>query len=154
TVAGDAGTDEGNAVTGRVIPVINHEPEKGRLHSVRLGLAALTASTTPASDWKAILILNVDQPRSAPLLRRLAEAHFNLAHEITGPTHQGRHGHPVIFARVLRNEILAASEQAEGLRAVVRSDPARVTWWPTDDPTVLLDLNTPDDYSRAAPETR
>jgi molybdenum cofactor cytidylyltransferase len=66
---------------------------------------------------------------------------------IVVPTHAGRRGHPVLFARAVFDELLTAPND-EGARAVVRKDPTRVLAVPVDDPAVLEDFNTPEDYKQ------
>ena len=61
------------------------------------------------------------------------------------PVHAGRRGHPVLFGRAVFDELLAVPE-GEGARSVVRADPSRVFMVPVDDPAVLEDFNTPEEY--------
>ena len=148
-----AGADRVIAVVSRAdvgiveapaLAVPNPHPELGKLTSLRLGLSA-------AEECEGILLLAVDQPREAALLAALVDAHFRIGREITVPLHRGRRGHPNVYAWSLRDEMLAASEETEGLRGIVRADRSRVAEWETDDSTVGLDLNSPEEYERARP---
>ncbi len=64
------------------------------------------------------------------------------------PVHAGRRGHPVLFGRAMFDELLAVPKgsESEGARSVVRADPGRVFMVPVDDPAVLEDCNTPEEY--------
>jgi CTP:molybdopterin cytidylyltransferase MocA len=135
---------DADLVEAPAVPIRNLHPERGRTHSLRLGLSAL-------EPCAAILLVSVDQPRGPALLTNLVDAHFGNERAITIPVHRGRRGHPVVYSRSLLAEMLAASEEKEGLRGIVRADRARIAEWETDDPTVGLDLNTPDEYERARP---
>src|SRR5579884_3181095 len=72
--------------------VVNAAYREGRAGSVRAGAQALTAGT------KAIVILNVDQPRPAAVIRALIGAHLRGGNLITVPVYQGRRGHPAVLA--------------------------------------------------------
>jgi len=51
----------------------------------------------------------------------------------------------VLFGRAVFDELLVVPE-GEGARLVVRADPSRVFMVPVDDPAVLEDFNTPEEY--------
>lgn len=124
--------------------VLNLRYRTGKSSSVRAGLRHVEPQV------EGILVLAVDQPRSAGVMRRIVAAHRELGSLITYPTHRGRGGHPVIFSRVLLPELMGIRESRQGLREVVerhRSEAARIE---VDDPEVLLDLNVPEDYRRVA----
>jgi len=114
----------------------------GKAGSVRVGLAAIT------SNPGAILLLAVDQPRPASLIRSLIEAHRHAHATITLPVHEGRRGHPLIFDRALLPELMAIDEASLGVRAVVERHASAINAVPVTDPMACLDLNTPDDVER------
>jgi molybdenum cofactor cytidylyltransferase len=60
-------------------------------------------------------------------------------------THQGRHGHPVIFAATLFPALRRADPKV-GARALLHQDPSRVRNLEVDDPGVLRDFDWPTDY--------
>jgi molybdenum cofactor cytidylyltransferase len=129
------------AAGGRVI--VNPGYRAGRAGSVRAGAAAL------ADDVRAVVTLNVDQPRRAALVRCILDAHLAGGAAITTPEEGGRRGHPVIFAGSLLAELRAVTEETEGLRAVVRRHSGRRRIVPVDDPAIHLEFNTPDEYAAA-----
>jgi molybdenum cofactor cytidylyltransferase len=124
------------------IPVFNAAYAAGRAGSVRVGARAVPDDT-------AVLVLGVDQPRPAAVARALIAAYRAGGAAITVPLHAGRRGHPVLFAPWLLPELQAVTEAEEGLRAVLRAHARAVHEHPMDDPRVLLDLNTPEDYREA-----
>ena len=64
----------------------------GKTTSIKVGLQALDAADDPQGS---ILMLNVDQPRSAAVIRQVLRAHHdNRDALITIPTCQGKGGHP------------------------------------------------------------
>ena len=115
----------------------------GKVSSILAGLQAAPEDAT------AVLLLAVDQPRPAALLRALVEAHRAAGARITVPAHLGHRGHPVIFDASLREELRAIDEATQGIRAVLRRHAAEVYEVPFEDAAVLLDLNTPEDVAGA-----
>ena len=110
---------------------------EGKASSVRVGVAA-----SPANH--AVLIIGVDQPRPAGLLRALI-AEPPPADAIVIPTYDGRRGHPPLFGPGLRAELLAVQEETFGLRAVLRRHAAAIRHVETGDPITLVNLNAPED---------
>jgi molybdenum cofactor cytidylyltransferase len=131
------------------LAVVAHNPDyrTGKVSSILAGLRRV------APDATCIVILAVDQPRSADTLRRLLEAHDQSKASISVPTFEDHRGHPLIFDASLLPELLAINEATMGVRAVVERDGARVREHDLGDPNVLLDLNTPIDVQRAAART-
>ncbi len=64
------------------------------------------------------------------------------------PTFQGKRGHPVIFARRLYEELLAAPLD-KGARTVVWAHADEVLEVPTDEEGVVLNLNDPETFRKA-----
>lgn len=123
--------------------VLNADYRSGRAGSIRVGAAAVAPSV------RALVTLNVDQPRPATVIGRVIEAHLGGAALITTPEHGGRRGHPVVFDGMLLSELGAVTEEQEGLRAVVRRHAARRQIVALDDPVIHLEFNTPDEYAAA-----
>jgi len=121
--------------------VLNPVYQLGRAGSLRAGAKAVHREAS------AIVILNVDQPRPAELIRSLLEAHTAAA-SATRPAHGERHGHPVVLAGRLQTELLAATDDERGLRGVLDAHAADIVDVPSDE-RCLLDLNTPADYEAA-----
>lgn len=122
--------------------VVNPEPDRGQLSSLLAGLEA-------AGDVDALLVTLVDVPFVAPsTVAAVVEAHARTRAPIVRPARGGRHGHPVIFDRVLFDALRAAPLEA-GARHVVRAHEAAVVNVPVDDDGAFLDVDTPGDYQDA-----
>jgi molybdenum cofactor cytidylyltransferase len=97
----------------------------------------------------AILVLAVDQPRPAALIRRLRQAQELSDALITVPSFGGRHGHPTIFRRELFPEMRDIREETQGLRAVRHRHRERTQAIETATRIPLIDINTPEEYQDA-----
>lgn len=123
--------------------VVNAAYRAGRAGSIRAGALALP------DDARAIIALNVDQPRDAGLIRRVLDLHRAGDGLITTPEYDGRRGHPVVFAGSLLCELRQVSEESEGLRAVLRRHADRRRIVAVDDPAIHIEFNTPEEYEAA-----
>ena len=123
---------------------LNPDYLQGKTTSLKVGVAALV--NQQVSD---VLLLNVDQPRGADTVRSLLERHLTSSYRITIPTHGGKGGHPILIAAELLPELAEIEEESQGLKAVVRRHAEATERFEVDDPTVLLDLNTPEQYQKA-----
>src|SRR5206468_5373262 len=65
---------------------------------------------------------------------------------IVVPVHEGRRGHPVLFAARLIPELLAAPLD-QGARAVVRAHADELLEVPAPAPGILADIDTPELYA-------
>ncbi len=69
------------------------------------------------------------------------------------PTFGERRGHPVIWGSALFDDLLEDRDATrEGARAVLRKHQRQVISVPVDDPAVIDELNTPEDYERLVRE--
>ena len=123
---------------------LNSDYLQGKTTSLKAGVAAL--SGRKASD---VLLLNVDQPRDTATLRTLLEQHQSSAHLISIPTHSGKGGHPILIAAELIPELGDIEEESQGLLAVVRRHAGATERFELEDPSLLWDLNTPEQYQQA-----
>jgi molybdenum cofactor cytidylyltransferase len=132
------------AAAPRARAVHNAAYRTGKVSSIKIGLAAISP------EAGAIMLLAVDQPREANLLRAIVEAHFAAGGLITVPAQGGHRGHPVIFDRGLLPELLAITEETQGIRAVMRAHLRDTREAAVSDRAVHLDLNSPADLEDAA----
>ena len=123
--------------------VENRDYRKGRASSVVAGVREVSI------DSKALLLLNVDQPRPSWLIDEVVDAHLEGTWKITIPVHKGRRGHPTVFDGSLRGEMLSITEEGLGLKQVVRQDGGRVGNVEVSSGLIYLDMNTPEEYERA-----
>jgi molybdenum cofactor cytidylyltransferase len=127
----------------RITIVYNPDWPRGQLSSIKAGLAAVS----PDSD--AVVVHLADHPLVKPeTFRALAREYERTLKPIVSARHDGRRGHPVLFARSIFAELFAAPED-RGARVVVNADPDRVVYADVDDPGVVLDLDTPADLANA-----
>ena len=124
--------------------VVNPDYLQGKTTSIKSGLRAVSA------DADAILLLAVDQPRTASIVSAVVRAHASGDCLITSPRYQGHGGHPLIFAASLRDELASISEEKQGIREVFQAHRDSVQEYALDDPQIRLDLNTPEAYEDAA----
>ncbi len=120
--------------------IINENYREGRASSLRTGADAVMGAET-------IVIISVDQPRSAAVTRRLLAEHTS---GITVASHRGRRGHPVILDGALLVELREVDETTQGLRAVLARHAPDVREIAFESAAVLLDLNTSEDYRQAS----
>lgn len=121
----------------------NPDAESGQLSSVLAGLRLADRPGVPG-----VLVIPVDMPLVAPAtVARLLERFRAGTAPVVRPVHGGRHGHPVIFNRSVFDELRRADPSA-GARAVVRAHGRAVADVEVDDPGVLQDVDTPEDYAR------
>jgi molybdenum cofactor cytidylyltransferase len=122
--------------------VVNPDPDRGQLSSLVCGIQAIDLAEPAA------LMTLVD----IPLVRTATVASLLQAWErdravLVRPLHQGLHGHPVIFGRALLDALVRA-DLAHGAKPVVRSFARHAVSVPVDDPGVLIDFDTPEEYAR------
>ena len=127
---------------------LNEDYLQGKTTSLKAGVAALVGQQL--SD---VLLLNVDQPRSADTVRTLLERHRASPSQITIPTHGGKGGHPIFIAAELLPELAEIEEETQGLKAVVRRHADVTERFELDDQSLLWDLNTPEEYQKALDTT-
>ncbi len=142
----------------RVRQVFNPDYRQGKTTSIRAGLRALAGVSHAEDD--SLLLLNVDQPRSAETIRRVIALHGRgnsgsrggfqtRPYLVTIPTYGGKGGHPVVLSASLIPEMAEISEDTLGLKAVIRGHAAETRRVEVDFPEILLDLNTPEEYETA-----
>jgi molybdenum cofactor cytidylyltransferase len=152
----DAGVDDVYVVTGHrayevqarvrgphVHRVLNPHYKLGKSTSVKAGLAGLPEGAG------AIVLLAVDQPRPAWLIRQVLESHRAKHALITCPRYKGHGGHPLVFDGSLAVELDTISEETHGVRSVIKAHADQVNWVDVDTPLARMDLNTPEAYEEA-----
>lgn len=111
-------------------------------------LAAGVARTRDAEGW---IVALGDMPLiDAATFRAVAEA-VQQGALIAAPIlrQTNARGHPVGFAKALRDELLALDGD-EGARSVIQRHKDRVVSIPVDDRGIVVDIDTPDDLDAAA----
>ncbi len=103
-------------------------------------LAAAVLATPEAQGW---LIALADMPFIAPGTIECVAEQLAQGASIVAPCHQGRRGHPVGFSRRWL-EALSALQGDQGARDILVAHADEVQLWDTQDPGVLIDVDTPD----------
>lgn len=123
--------------------VENAHADRGQLSSLIAGLDAVDHPGV-----RAILVMPVDIPLvRAETIRAVKAAFLASGAPIVRAVHGGGHGHPVIFARRVFDELRRA-DPGVGARSVLRAHTHDLLDVEVDDAGMLRDVDTPDDYER------
>jgi CTP:molybdopterin cytidylyltransferase MocA len=127
------------------ILVENLDADSGPIGSLRAALAALKP-VRPTG----VLVWPVDVPHvRLATVERLMATRERTAAPVVLPTFAGRRGHPVIWGESLFAELEASpAATRDGARALVHAYADQIAAVPVDDPAVIDDIDTPDDYER------
>jgi molybdenum cofactor cytidylyltransferase len=139
----------------------NRDWQSGQSSSIRAGLSALTPPPSPfplSQSWErrrgkggrgevgAAIFLLADQPQVTPsVLRALVERHSLDLSFIVAPQVQGQRANPVLFDRVTFPDLLALTGDGGG-RGIFSKHPVTTLLW--HDESLLLDVDTPEDYKK------
>jgi molybdenum cofactor cytidylyltransferase len=127
----------------RARAVINPNPRSEQAASLRLALANL--ANDPAD---AICVWPVDHPFVHVLsVLALVDAFKRTQAPVILPIHEGRRGHPVIFARAVWLELMTTT--AGGARTVVHAHAADVVEVPVPDDGVTRDIDVRSDMPQS-----
>ena len=126
-----------------VTVVLNEELDAGPIGSIRASIRAMGDRQA-----EALLVWPVDFPHVRMETARALMNRFSMEDRpaIVVPEYHGKSGHPVIFGRVVFEELLKTPDSG-GARTVVRRDPTRVARVQVADPAVIDMVNTPESYS-------
>ncbi len=122
--------------------IVNQRWQEGMGTSIQAGLSALG----PRGE-AAVLTLG-DQPLVTPeFLRKLKVIHALAGHPIVAARYSETAGVPALFARSAFPALLALGPD-QGCKGVILKNHAHVSF--LDYPKAAFDIDTPDDYERAA----
>jgi molybdenum cofactor cytidylyltransferase len=115
------------------------------LSSIQCGLRAVSRQT------QAALIALGDQPQVEERSVRLILEEFSRTKSgLIVPSYQMRRGHPWLVARQLWQEILEM-KPPDSTRDFLNKHAHEIRYIETDTPTILQDLDTPEDYLKSHP---
>jgi molybdenum cofactor cytidylyltransferase len=124
--------------------VVNPEPDRGQFSSLQIGLHEVLNRGRDAA-----LVTLVDRPpvRAATIekLRAAFEAGGKNTWAVV-PEFSSKHGHPYIVGREMIEAFLQAAPTATA-RDLEHRHQAHIQYVVVDDPCVVLNINTPDDYA-------
>lgn len=122
--------------------VLNPDPSIGPVSSLQSGLRLLPGSAP------AVLFAPVDHPLfSVTTVETLIEGFLSTGAPLVVPAFEGWRGHPVLFGRTLFPELLEKN-LPEGARTVVRRYLDERLQLSVDDPGILADIDTQEDYRK------
>jgi len=137
-----SGDGQAVADAARLSPVrvaVNQDPGGDMASSIRAGRDVLPAGIS------GVIVALCDYPLvSAATVTRLLEGHLDFSNSIIIPCHGGRRGHPLLFPRSTLDDLTSGLI----LRDLVQRCPERIRCLDVDDPGVLIDMDTPEDYHR------
>ncbi len=132
------------ARTAAIVIAADQDPPDMR-DSVELGLKAIQDRLQP-SDADGWLLIPADHPVIEPeVLNGLLTQWFAANAEVLVPKFGEHRGHPTLFRWSLAKRIRQLP-RGVGINALWRESPGLITEWPTDCESVLIDLDTPQDY--------
>lgn len=115
------------------------------LSSIQCGIREMPKST------QAALIGLGDQPQVEQMsIRAICDAYKESASALIVPSFQMKRGHPWLVARSLWNEILALQSPSTP-RDFLKDHSNQIQYVNLDTPTILADLDTPEDYDKSRP---
>lgn len=120
----------------RLTQLINPHPEKGRSHSLKLGFQKV-------NQGNACFIQNIDNPfwdesLIAEMIDKLSE------NASVVPCFEDQKGHPVLLGKTIV-QYLKSLESIDNLKVELDKFPRQLIQW--NDPGILLNINTPEQYS-------
>ena len=145
----DAARVRPSLATHECLIVENPDLAAEAIGSLRAALAALQPIRP-----SGIVAWPVDLPHvRVATLERLLEAHRRTGAPAVVPTFAERRGQPVVWDQALFPELAtSAAATRHGARAVLAAHERDVLTVTVDDPAVIDDLNTPEDYERLVRE--
>ncbi len=146
-VTGGAQQEIQNALLGQSVRLVfNPEYANGEmLRSIQVGLGALGA------DVGSALIALGDQPQiQEEVVRGLVEVAREGRARLVVPSYRMRRGHPWCVSRALWREILVMGAPAT-MRDFLDAHGDEVYYYPVETDSILLDLDTPEDYVQYHP---
>ncbi|GAB2181816.1 nucleotidyltransferase family protein [Denitratisoma sp. agr-D3] len=120
--------------------LVTADTQLGMGHS----LAAGVLTSLDAAGW---LVALGDMPFIAPTTHRRIVTALQTGAAIAVPSHQGKRGHPVGFARQWYEQ-LTALQGDEGARSLLQAAPHAITLCEVDDPGIFHDVDTREDLPR------
>lgn len=125
----------------------NPQPARGQFSSLQIGVQEILNR-----GRDAVVLTPVDRPPAAEAsLARLKQEFIASPSDVWAvvPEFGGRHGHPIVAAREMISAWLRAPAAATA-REVEHAQQAHIRYLAVDDPLVVADVNTPEDYARLA----
>jgi molybdenum cofactor cytidylyltransferase len=118
----------------------NENYREGMLSSVRCGFSNLP------EKFEAVIVMPGDYPGiGVDVINILIDSFRRSEKKIIIPLFGGKRGHPILICYDFRNEVMKLDPE-DGLRELAMRFPDEVLEVEVDDPTILRDIDTMDDY--------
>jgi len=115
------------------------------LLSLKIGLASIP------DDIEAALIALGDQPQiEESVVQQVIAGYKQTKSSLVVPSYQMRRGHPWLLARPLWEAVLGLQPPST-LRDFLRNHAAEMKYIEVENPSIIQDLDTPNDYLRYRP---
>ncbi|MRR29500.1 nucleotidyltransferase family protein [bacterium] len=128
---------------------IAHNPEFAEnemLDSLKIGMAELPDTAD------AFLMVLGDQPQiQTEVVKAILAEYRSREHDLIIPSYQMRRGHPWLVGRALWPDLLALSP-GRTMRDFLHQQQDAIHYLVVDTPTILQDIDTPEDYQKALKE--
>jgi molybdenum cofactor cytidylyltransferase len=147
-VAGELVGEIGKVLAGKNINVVfNHKYANGEMtDSLKIGLNSVS------KEMDAALVTLGDQPFIKPeTVKAIIHAYQATEKAILMPSINNKRGHPWIIRKDMWPEILSI-ETPQTMRDLFHSKEDQIGYVLVDDPGVIEDMDTPEDYQKQCPD--
>jgi molybdenum cofactor cytidylyltransferase len=122
----------------------NPNPDLGQFSSLQFGLHE---ALNQGRDSAMVTLVDRPPPQSTTL-QTLMDAFNSRDHGIWAvvPESQGKHGHPILIGREMIEAFLKAPVTSTA-REIEHANQQRILYVPVNDPLVIANINTPDEYA-------
>ena len=116
------------------------------IESLKTGIQKLSETT------QAFLVVLGDQPSiDAAVIRQLVARYQEERPKLVIPSYNMRRGHPWLVDRSLWNDLLSLNPE-ETMRDFLYRNQKGIRYEVVDNPEILMDIDTPEDYDRFRPD--
>jgi molybdenum cofactor cytidylyltransferase len=126
----------------------NHHTERGQFSSLQVGLQEVLNLGRDTA-----IVALVDRPAPGIATVRAIKRHFLESVEsgtwAAVPEFEGKHGHPFIAGREMIERFLRAPQEATA-RDVEHAAQQHISYFPVNDPNVIMNVDTPEEFERLA----
>ncbi len=142
-VTGHDGPAVAAKLFGKAVTIVENPAYKnGMLTSIRRGIRSIP------NDAEAFFVVLGDQPGlTSEVLNTLVDTFHHVTQTIVIPKYDGKPGHPILVGVRYKDEILTKFDDI-GLRGLIAGHPGDVFHVYVDQPAILRDIDTPEDYQR------
>jgi molybdenum cofactor cytidylyltransferase len=128
--------------------VVNPHFEIGKTESVKSGLRAVK------KEADCLILMNIDQPVTYQILNQMIDHFYQTKKNIVIPVYKERRGHPILFSTSLIEELSHVKEETQGLKEIIHRRSEDISELNINDPSILLNFNTIDDFENRGNRTK